>query len=138
MRIPIHRNLPKFAARKMHHHAAETAVTHQQVRPAPDHKQRQFFRRAMLNEPRETGFRFRLHPELRRSAHAQSRVLAQRLVKPRHARSHRGLQFLRAREFRRELRPLLVDISRAETQNEIAWLASVRADAAHSFSRRGS
>ena len=70
----------EFAAREMHHHAADAAVAHEQIRAAAHHEKRDLVQRAKAHQPREAFLRFGLRPKLRRAADAHRGVLGERLV----------------------------------------------------------
>ena len=107
----------EFAARQMNDHAADAAVTHEQIRAAAHYEQRDLMRHTMFYETRESRFRFRLQPELCGPTDTQRRVFVERLVKPRRPASHHAFQLFEPREIAGDLRSLLVNVARAEAHN---------------------
>ena len=105
----------------MNDHAANSAIAHQQIRSAPDHKQRQILAPAKSDQLRERRFGARLDPELRRPAHAQRRMFRKRFVEPDIALfANNRFQLLGDHEIGGERRQLFVNISSPKAQNEIA------------------
>ena len=84
-------------------------------------KSGRFSRRQKRISSAKACFVARLDPKLRRTADAQGGVFRDRLVKTHFAFfAHDLLQFFRDHQLGRENRQLLVNISRAETKDEIA------------------
>ena len=100
----------------MHYHAADAAVAHQQIRASADDEKRKIFLPGKANQLRESVFVARLDPKLRRAAHAQSRVLRERLIKADiTVFADDFFQFLGDDEIGRQDRQLLMNVSRAQT-----------------------
>ena len=66
--------------RQANHHAAKTAVAHQQIRAAAQHEKAQLLFGAKLQHRRQIRFRRRLDVEVRRTADPQGGVSGQRFV----------------------------------------------------------
>src|SRR5205823_6370687 len=79
--VALHLDLFEVAATGMRDHAANSAITHEQVGTPADHEKRNMFLPAKANDSDKSRFGPRLHPILGRAAHAQSGVTRERLVK---------------------------------------------------------
>ncbi len=71
----------EFAAARMNDHAANSSIADEQVRSSSDDEEREIFATAIADQIGEGRFVARLDPKLRRPAHAQRRVLRERLIK---------------------------------------------------------
>ena len=112
----------EFPAARMHYDAANSSFAHEQIRTAADDEERHPVSPAKANQVRESLLGSHFHPELRRPADAQGGVLGERFGKPDVAgRAHDFLQSFRDDEFGREHGQLLVHITGAETEHEIAF-----------------
>ena len=127
----------KIAAARMENHAANAAIAHEQIRTASDDEDRKIFAPAKANQFCKRRFSARLDPKLRGTAHSQSRVLGERLIETNVAFFVDDLfQLLRNHEIGSQDRQLLVNVSGAETQNEIAGIEHVSHVPMHPFQTR--
>ena len=80
-------NFAEMRLRQANHHAAKSAVAHEQIRAATENEKRHFVFAAKFHDAGQIFFVRRLDINIRRPADAQRRVLRQRLVAPNHRRA---------------------------------------------------
>ena len=112
----------EVAAREVCHHSGEAAIAHKKVRSASHDHEGDVFIEAMPHEVGEALFTLGFNPELGWSTDAHCRVLGKWLVKFDAPRAHHALQGVAHFEILRETLARLVDVSRAEAQDEVAIL----------------
>src|ERR1041385_348947 len=135
--VTVEVDLIEIAAAWMHHHTADAAIAHEQIRTAADDEKREIFPPAKANQFGEGVFIARLDPKLGRTADAQRRVLRKRLIKanvPIFADNF--FQFLGDDEIGGQDRQLLVNVSSAEAQDKIARVQDISDVAMHPFQTR--
>ena len=110
----------ELATGKMDHHAGDSPVAHEQIRPTTHDHQRDVF---VETKPHEVGkplLGFRLRPELCGASDTHRRVFGKRFVKFDATHTHDALQLVAFFQIINQAGPRFVDIARAEAQNEIA------------------
>ncbi len=80
-------NLAEMRLRQTNHHAAKAAIANEQIRAATKDKKFNFPLAAKFHDARQIILVRRFDINIRRPAHAQRRMLRQRLVAPNHSRA---------------------------------------------------